>query len=723
MERLSRRRFVAGTAAAGFVGAVPASSLDSAEPALLPAPQQVQWQGKQISLGPDWALAPAPGLGEGHIALRTLRDGLSGRRGLRLALADRPSRVIRLVIQPGSAAAGKSESISRQGYRLRIEPQLVTLAGNDGPGLLNAVSTLLQLLDSAGDNSQLLPVCEMDDWPDLELRIVHWCEKEHQSRMDTLKEYLDRAAYFKINAIGWHIENTFAYRKHPAIALPTAFTAEQVREIEQYANERFIELIPMVDFPAHMSYVLRHPEFAHLREVANSSYMICPTNPESWRLILDMLGEVCDAFRGKYFLFSTDELFFDQYRGTTCGCTKRINEVGPSGLFVDISLKASDFLMEQGKQVMFWGERPLEVKDIPKLPSSMIDAAAGWYSLERPGELEMERKHGMKVLMYFSMKGGEKQLFPDYLPFRHHDIFSRNHLDSAWEILSFGATRKSDNVLGTFMAAWDDHGLNLEIIWLGLVAGSAYGWRAADPAAAELLPRFAKLFFGTDPARIAETYELMNDCALFWSYSWDRRKGIALPNLPDPGTLDNKPFWRQQYAHIGFRKDVSQAKQAVAHQKYVPNARSESVFDDLKKEKDLTSRLVQLLRSSLPGIPRHRYSLEVFLAIARAMDHNVNLLAALGLTEDVLGEAYRAAQAGQHSEAVSRLVSAERTILENCAARERLYQELRDTWEKSRFPSPQMDVFRRERALGLENWAAKLQRIRLDYAGRHHVAN
>jgi hypothetical protein len=444
--------------------------------------------------------------------------------------------------------------------------------------------------------------------------------------------------------------------------------------------------------------------------------MICPTNPESWGLLLDMLGEVCYAFRGRYFLFSTDELFFDQYRGTTCGCVKRIKEVGPSGLFVDISLRAADFLMKRGKQVMFWGERPLEVKDIPKLPSSMIDAAAGWYSLERPGELETERKHGMKVLQYFSMKGGEKQLFPDYLPFRHHDIFSRNHLDSAWEILSFSATRKSDNVLGTFMAAWDDHGLNLEIVWLGLVAGSAYGWHAADPPAGELLPRFARLFFGADPARTAEIFELMNDCALFWTYCWDRRKGIALPNLPDPETLDNRPFWRQQYSSIGYRKDVSQAKQAVAHQKYVPNPRSDGTFDDLGREKELTSRLVRLLSESTTAVLRHRYSLEVFLALARAMDHNVNLLVALGRAEDALSAAHRAAQTGLRQEAMSQMASAEKSVLEICAARDRLYKGLEDTWEKSRFASPQMDVFRRERALGLEKWAADLQRIRLAYA-------
>ena len=295
MGMLSRRSFIGGAAAAGFLRAGPVPPF----PGLLPQPQKVQRKGSQTRLRPDWAVAYGSGLDSEHIAVRVLHQGLLARHGLRLVQAGRSSGVIRLAIRPGTAAPGRSESIARQGYRLQIEPEIVTVTGHDGPGLLNAVSTLLQLLDSAGDNSWGLPVCEIEDWPDLELRIIHWCEKEHQSRMETLKDYLDRAAYFKINAIGWHLENTFLYRKHPAISLPTAFTPDQVREIERYANERFIELIPMVDFPAHMSYVLRHPEFAHLREVSNSSYMICPTNPESWTLIFDMLGEVCDAFRGK----------------------------------------------------------------------------------------------------------------------------------------------------------------------------------------------------------------------------------------------------------------------------------------------------------------------------------------------------------------------------------------------------------------------------------------
>jgi hexosaminidase len=696
-EILSRRAFF-GVAPALWWGRLKPATPQPASP-LLPAPQKLSLTGARIPFGDDWRIELGAGVTRQHIAVRTLQTA-GNDYGIALG---RGSKVLELGIRPESRV---------QGYRLQIQPDRIAISGNGDPGLLYGVSTLLQLLDSGRGNGLELPAGEIEDWPDLELRVIHWCEKEHQSRLETLKEYLDRAAYFKINAVGWHLESTFAYRKHPAISVPTAFTPDQIREIDQYARERYIELIPMVDFPAHMSYVLRHPEFAHLREVPDSSYMICPTNPASWELIFDMLGEVCDAFQGKYFLFSTDELFFDRYRGSKCGCAEKIRQVGPSGLFVEITNKASEFLMQRGKRVMFWGERPLEVKDIPKLPSSSIDAVEGWYSLERPGELETERKHGMQALMYFSTKGGEKQMFPDYLPFKHHDIFSRNHLSTMQEIIARGEARKSDNILGTFVAAWDDHGINLEIVWLGLVAGSCYGWNT-EPSSGELLPRFTKLFYGAEAGSMREIYELMNDCALFWTFSWDRRKGISLPNLPDPATLDNHPYWNGQYSRITYVKDRSQAKQAVAHQSYVPTARSEGVFDDLGKEKELTQRLVRLLSERLTRVSRHKYNVEVMLAIAKAMDHNVNLFHSLGAIEDELSAAYRMKRSGRNKEAAALLAKAQAFAEGIVQERERVYADFVKTWKKSRFPSPQMDVLRRERNLGLEKWINDLGQVRI----------
>jgi hypothetical protein len=720
---LSRRNFfgamMAAGAASNAAGASDNKSLWDRGDALLPAAQKVEVDGGQVSFGEDWTVEPGSGLSDQHIAVRTLLNRLKSESGITISSAGRRSKVIQLAVRPGTAARGQKEALARQGYKLQIEPQKITITGNDSAGLLYGVSTLAQLLSSKDGRS--LPVCKIEDWPELELRVIHWCEKAHQSRMDTLKEYLDRAVDYRINAIGWHLENTFAYQKHPAISLPTAFTRNQVRELDRYARERFIELIPIVDFPAHMSYVLRHPEFAHLREVPKSSYMMCPTRQESWDLLFDMFDEVLDAFDGKYFHLSTDELFFDRYLATECGCAEKVKKFGRSGLFVELTQRAAKHLMDRGKEVMFWGERPLETKDIPKLPNTMIDAVEGWYSLERPGELEIERKHGIRALIYFSTKGGEKRLFPDYLPYRHHDIFSRNHLWTMYEIMCLAETRKSDNVMGTFMAAWDDRGSNLEIIWAGLIAGSSYGWNGANPKPGEMLPQFIKLFYGPGVDNMVQIYELMNDCALFWTYSWPRRESLSIPNLPDPTTLNNKPYWKDRYSKISFVKDRNQARQAVEKQSHVPNARSEGVFDDLNKEKQLTRRLIGLLEQSLGKVSRNEYNVEVMLAMAKVMDHNANLFLALGEIEEALAAAHRAQVSGQHAKAVSLLKSAEKIIEGVGNERERVYKDFVTTWEKSRFPSRQMDVFRRERNLNLEKWMRDLKEIRQAFAERHQV--
>ncbi len=720
----SRRNFLGGAMAVALAPqarpAASAQNLWSRGYALLPAPQKVELREGEVAFGSDWGLELDPSVNGQHVAVRMLVERLQKEFGITLAAGDGGSgpKRIRLAIRPGMAAPGRKEALARQGYKLSIEPANIVITGNDSPGLLYGVSTLMQLLVSKGRTRPSLPPCAMEDWPDLELRIMHWCEKEHQSRFETLKEYLDRAVEFKINAVGWHLEDTFAYQKHPAISRPTAFTREQVRALDDYARERHIELIPIVDFPAHMSFVLRRPEFVQLREVPESSYMMCPTKPESWKLLLEMFDEVLAAFQGKYFHFSTDELFFNRYLGATCGCAEKVKRLGTSGLFVELTLRASQYLRDRGKQVMFWGERPLDPQDIPKLPNALIDGAAGWYSLDRPGELEIERKHGMRVLIYFSMKGGEKVLFPDYVPFKYHDVFSRDHLRVVREMVSFGEVRKND-VLGTFMAAWDDHGPQLEVIWLGLVAGSAYGWHAAEPDPGELLPQFARLFYGPETVDMQSVYELMNDGALFWTFSWDRRRPIDLPNLPDPVTLDNKPFWRDHYEEIAFVKDRGQAAMAVKFERHVVNPRSTAKLRDLKTERVLSERLIALLQQNLGKVSRNRYNVDVMLALANVMRHNVRLFETLGSIEDALSEARRMQESGRYEAAVASLKTAERLAGEINADREPVYQRFAKTWEVSRFPSEQMDVFKRERDLKLAGWAERLRAIRQDFAQKH----
>ena len=82
--------------------------------------------------------------------------------------------------------------------------------------------------------------------------------------------------------IGFELEDKFEYPSHPVIGAPGAFTARELQEIVDYGLERHIQVVPQIQSPAHMSYVLKHPEFAELRS-DGSNYQSCMCDPRTNR--------------------------------------------------------------------------------------------------------------------------------------------------------------------------------------------------------------------------------------------------------------------------------------------------------------------------------------------------------------------------------------------------------------------------------------------------------
>lgn len=705
--------------------------------AVVPTPQSVNLAGPDFPFGSDWRLQVGEGLSASARPVETLQAGLRRAFGWDLPLLSAPSphdgKILRLGVRANAAAAGKQAEIARQAYVIELEPSRVSIEGNDQPGLFYGVQTFLQLVRSSVGPGIVLPVGRIEDWPALELREIHWDSKHHQERFETLKEYLDRAAEFKINAIGWEIEDKFAYQRHPVIGAPGAFTRQQVQELQRYALERHIEIIPLIQGPSHMAYVLKHPVFAHLREDIRNNYMICPSREESWKLIFDMYDEILEATPGgKYFHVATDEAYF-LGDGKACGCAEKAKDGGRSRLFVEFMKKTSEYLEARDRKVMFWGEDPLEVRDIPKLPPMLIDAVAG----SDEDEILAEKARGIRLMIYASAQG-VRPFFPEYFPQNYPEAPSEGRLRSLYETIAFSPARKGD-LLGNFTAAWDDSGLHNEVFWLGWVCGAAYGWHAGTPQPEELTEQFMKLFYGPQARGMAEVYRLMDESAQFWATSWDRvaaergpsykkymhwDQSLALPHLPLAANLSNHPYWRDHYR---------------------------SLLERAEKQRIGIERLIALLHENLGVIRRNRYNLEVLLSMAAYMRHNLDLLRTLARIEDLLTEARNEHSRLQYENAAARLRTAERTLDDIAKDRESTYQDLVETWEKSRLPKGQevggrrfvhiMDdtkdhwadrtpdlsyLVMRERRLNLEDWAERLKKVREEYTrnykGNHRYA-
>ena len=81
-------------------------------------------------------------------------------------------------------------------------------------------------------------------------------------------------------------------------------------------------------------------------------------------------------------------------------------------------------LHKQGRKVIFWGEYPLALSDIPALPSHLIN---GEYD---SSTAPIYKKNGIRQFIY-TYTQGEEPLFPSYYPMSSGDTFADADKDRA----------------------------------------------------------------------------------------------------------------------------------------------------------------------------------------------------------------------------------------------------------------------------------------------------
>ena len=502
------------------------------ENGLLPVPQKGNFSAEKFSLNDQWSIS-VTNVGKNDIALRSLHDGLKERNSIRLSSANTANR-IQLIIKDGAVNIGATTdtnraSLVKQAYHLKIQKGKITITANAPQGLFYGVQTFLQSLYLQAGQT-FANAGEITDWPDMDMRIIYWDDAHHLERIEALKRAIRQAAFYKINGFAIKLEGHFQYASAKPIVEPYAYTAVEYQELTDYARSYYVELIPYLDAPAHVSFILKHPEFAHLRAFANSNYEISVVDPKADALLLGMFNELIEANKGgKYILMSTDEAY---YTGKPENEKRAAEKAGGEGrLLAHYISRIANKLHEKGRKVIIWAEFPLKEEDINYLPSHIIN---GVYNDEWAATI---RSHGMRQLIYTSTQGVEP-LFPNYTKQAVKEIKREGTLaltdDEAQQgelalgrvgevlntITTAVAAKKAD-LMGVIVAAWADTGLHPETFWLGYAAGAAGGWNHNKVSAADLSKRFYSSFYGADAHKMDSIYSLLSSQADFWDKSWD----------------------------------------------------------------------------------------------------------------------------------------------------------------------------------------------------------
>lgn len=725
-----------------------ASELSKAGYAALPAPQHVELTGKSFKIDSRWHLQIDAPIQANDAAIEAIREGLAKRHDIQLA-PNGNGPMIRLTIRPGAVNIGPAQdadkqSLQDQAYQLELSDRGIHVIANAPPGLFYGVETLVQFVNDR-DKASWLPTGTITDWPDLQLRQIYWDDAHHLEKMEAFKHAIRQGAFYKINGFVLKLEGHFQYPSAPALVEPQALSPAQLQELTDYASRYYVQLIPYLDAPAHIAFILKHPEYAPLRAFPDSNYELCTTNPRSYDLLYGMYQDLLDANRGvKYFYLSTDEPYYvGLSHNAQCDEASELHKLGsPGKVLAQFVTKAAGYLHDRGRTVIFWGEHPMKPADVPAFPSYLINGE----TLDPKFDAAF-RARGIRQTFYTSTEG-EEPLFPDYsvLPASrrlHARSGIKPRIPDAIATIASPVTRQKADLMGAIVAGWADAGLHPETFWRGYVTIAAAGWNPHDFDEADATTSFDRLFHGSSARNMDRIYELLSRQAQAWADSWESapsklRKPIwgnsegpfnprhpahdqvlPLPPAPAGDDLHLSSNWRLTNA-----KRLELAKLALAE----------------------NDELLNLLNENQKTAQFNRYTLEVFTSIAGLCRQNLQMLLQIERMDALLASAHEKAAANARMDAIAALDQAISLANQMRHARNSALKQATDVFYKTwlpRVPQANGRTFLHEvddvkdhlpdRTIGMEyliyrelncpigQWVAQIQSARNAYARSHHL--
>ena len=260
---------------------------------------------------------------------------------------------------------------TEESYVMDITNDGVTIEAPSVVGAFYAVQTLRQIFEN-----EIVYDCHIEDTPDFGFRgFYHDVTRGRIPTLETLKELVDYMAYMKLNSLQLYVEHSFAFREFAdSVPRTGCLTAEEIRELDSYCSENFIELIPSMSCFGHLYELLEKPQYKHLQVADHfeqthlywyermAHHTIDPLHPESFPLIKSMIDQFIPLFRSDKFNICCDETF-DLKNG-------KHKDMDTGELYIAFTNKLIDYVKSQGKQVMMWGdvllEHPDRVGDIPE---------------------------------------------------------------------------------------------------------------------------------------------------------------------------------------------------------------------------------------------------------------------------------------------------------------------------------------------------------------------
>jgi hexosaminidase len=209
--------------------------------------------------------------------------------------------------------------------------------------------------------------------------------------------YLDYMAYHKLNKFHWHLTEDQGWRieikkypklveigskrggtiildhnvswneqKYDNIPMEGYYTQEEIKEVIQYAKERFIEVIPEIEMPGHaLAALASYPQlscsggpFEVMQKWGVTEEVYCAGNDSVFVFLQGVIDEVVTMFPSKYIHIGGDECPKKRWEK----CPKCQSVIKEEGLANEHELqswfitKMEKYINSKGKTIIGWSE-------------------------------------------------------------------------------------------------------------------------------------------------------------------------------------------------------------------------------------------------------------------------------------------------------------------------------------------------------------------------------
>jgi hypothetical protein len=535
---------------------------------------------------------------------------------------------------------------TEEGYVLTVLKDRAEIISKGEAGLFYGCQTLEQLLEDARDFNIPVPSCKITDYPLLSYRAVHFDLKHHLDQMNYYYESINRLARFKINAVVVEFEDKLRFRRQPLVGAPQSISIDEMAALTRYAKKRHIEITPLVQGLGHATFILKHQEYARLRELSWNTWAFCPLNEGTYQVLFDMYRDAIEATPGsKYIHIGGDEI---GNIGLCPRCKPMADKEGMLSLSLYWLKRVCEFAHDNGRIPIFWDDMPLkhggvyestwsdEVSDsaatkawkegIPKLDSLLTDFPKNcvymrWnYSMARqPGNLlalDWYKSHGLKAMVATATNAEGGMLFQE-------DIRDKGMASTGIaSIRSFIQLAAEKSISGMPCTAWDDKSPHMENYWRGFIAAAEYSWSPDGRSLEEFDSAWLQREFGLS----------IPD---YLSFNSELRRGSVL-------------FYEALFRNGSLMDDNNTMQSLLQVEHWLPPMEGRE-----KIQFDYTSKLIELPVRNSPGVWSKKYE----KLLTRALIEKENFESLSGRLEDQINKSRRNAYYWRLSLSLYRLQS------------------------------------------------------------------